>query len=93
MDKKELAKAIVKKAKTKTQILTETRKRYRDVVASAFTDEDVLITSASQIAFPIVLENGDESYIVITVKIPRKEYDPYTESEEYLSKEKDQSNG
>ncbi len=51
-------------------------------------DEDVLRTGAGEIAFPVVDCEGEDSWVVITVKIPTgsrdgEAYDGYSMAEEY----------
>ena len=54
-------------------------------------DEDVLRTGTGEIAFPIVDEEGEDNWVVITVKIPTgsrdgEVYDGYSMAEDYTMK-------
>lgn len=57
-------------------------------------DEDVLRVGSNEISFPVVDEQGNEDFIVITVKIPTgankgtEPYDGYAMAEEYEIKQK-----
>lgn len=59
------------------------------------TDEDVLRTKSNEIAFPVVGCEGNEDFIVITVKVPtgankgKEPYDGYELAEEYAMKLKE----
>ena len=55
-------------------------------------DEDVLRTGAGEIAFPVVDSEGEDNWVVITVKIPvgsrdGDAYDGYSMAEEYTMKQ------
>ena len=54
-------------------------------------DEDVLRTGTGEIAFPVVDEEGEDNWVVITVKIPvgsrdGEVYDGYSMAEDYTMK-------
>jgi hypothetical protein len=54
-------------------------------------DEDVLRTGTGEIAFPVVDEEGEDNWVVITVKIPTgsrdgEVYDGYSMAEDYTMK-------
>ena len=55
-------------------------------------EEQVLRVKSNEIAVPVVDANGDEKFIVITVKVPtgadkgREPYDGYAEAEDYAHK-------
>lgn len=55
-------------------------------------DTDVLRVKSNEIALPVVDANGDEKFVVITVKVPtgadkgREPYDGYAEAEDYAHK-------
>ena len=59
--------------------------------------EDVLRVKSNEIAFPVVGEEGNEDFIVITVKIPTgankgtEPYDGYEMAEEYEMKLKEKN--
>ena len=47
------------------------REKYVESVISYFSvDEDVLRVKSNEIAFPVVGDEGNEDFIVITVKVP-----------------------
>ena len=58
-------------------------------------DEDVLRVKSNEIAFPVVGCEGNEDFIVITVKVPTgankgtEPYDAYELAEEYIMKNED----
>ena len=60
-------------------------------------NEDVLRTKSNEIAFPVVGCEGNEDFIVITVKVPtgankgKEPYDGYELAEEYEMKLKDKA--
>lgn len=54
-------------------------------------DEDVLRTGTGEIAFPVVDEEGEDNWVVVTVKIPTgsrdgEVYDGYSMAEDYTMK-------
>lgn len=56
-------------------------------------DFDVLRTGSQELCLPIVSEDGDESYLVVTFKIPKGSrdgdpYDGYAVAEEFALKQK-----
>ena len=68
-----------------------------EILENIFTEknEDVMRVGTNEIAFPTVLENGDEETIIIKVSIPtgtrgrdgeREPYDPYTANKDYMDK-------
>lgn len=80
---------------------TKFKQNKRDEVLQFLTDiltennEEVMRVGSNEIAFPIVLENGDEETIVVKVSIPtgtkgrdgeREPYDPYTANKDYMDK-------
>ena len=72
------------------------REKYVESVISYFsTDEDVLRVKSNEIAFPVVGDEGNEDFIVITVKVPTgankgtEPYDGYALAEEYELKMKE----
>lgn len=69
------------------------RNKYLDRIIDLFTksDEEVLRTGSNEIAFPCVDREGNDEFIVITVKVPTGErggdpYDGYGEAEAYAMK-------
>lgn len=82
--------------KNSNKLKNEFRKNWRNLLAKQISElgEDVLIIGSNKICFPTVLENGEETYLVIEVKIPRgsrngDEFDPYTLEREYKEKNPD----
>lgn len=80
---------------------TKFKQNKRDEVLQFLTDiltennEEVMRVGSNEIAFPTVLENGDEETIVVKVSIPtgtkgrdgeREPYDPYTANKDYMDK-------
>lgn len=70
--------------------------KYLAKVIEVFSvDEEVLRVKSNEIAFPVVGEEGNEDFIVITVKIPTgankgtEPYDGYAMAEEYEMKLKE----
>ena len=54
-------------------------------------DEDVMRTGAGEIAFPVVDEDGEDNWVVVTVKVPigsrdGDAYDGYSMAEDYAMK-------
>ena len=70
------------------------RSKYLEVITNALLalDEDVLKVKSNEIAIPVVGCEGNEDFIVITVKVPtgadkgREPYDGYAEAEDYAHK-------
>jgi hypothetical protein len=69
------------------------RNKYLDRIIDLFTksDEEVLRTGSNEIAFPCVDAEGNDEFIVVTVKVPTGErggdpYDGYGEAEAYAMK-------
>lgn len=66
----------------------DTMARVRELLAK---DTDVLRTNSNELCIPIVAEDGDESYLVITFKVPTGSrdgdvYDGYLVAEDYAQK-------
>lgn len=68
----------------------ELRTRYLESIISYFSvDEEVLRVKSNEIALPVVGSEGNEDFIVITVKVPTgankgtEPYDGYAMAEEY----------
>lgn len=69
------------------------RNVYLEKIIECFrNDEDVLRTKSNEIAFPVVGCEGNEDFIVITVKVPTgankgtEPYDGYELAQEYIMK-------
>lgn len=78
--------------KTQTALDNELRAVYIEKVAELFKadGEEVLRTGSSEVAFPVVDSDGNEKFIVVSVKVPKGErkdgyvpYDGYSVAEEY----------
>ena len=72
------------------------RTEYLNKIIDFFRDdEDVLRTKSNEIAFPVVGCEGNEDFIVITVKVPTgankgtEPYDGYELAQEYIMKTKE----
>ena len=65
------------------------RERYLSAIMSYFTDEDVGKIASNSFNFPIV-EDGEEGWIEIVVKIP-KDDEGYAKREEYTMKCKEKN--
>ena len=65
------------------------RQKYMSLLNEYGAFEDVLTVKSNEIAIPEIDENGDEKWVVITVKVPtgadkgREPYDGYAEAENY----------
>ena len=68
----------------KTTTANAIRERYLSAIMSYFTDEDVGKIASNSFNFPIV-EDGEEGWIEIVVKIP-KDDEGYAKREEYIMK-------
>ena len=68
----------------KTTTANTIRERYLSAIMSYFTDEDVGKIASNSFNFPIV-EDGEEGWIEIVVKIP-KDDEGYAKREEYTMK-------
>ena len=72
------------------------REGYIDALTRYFHEhdyeQDVLRVKSNEIALPVIDANGDEKFIVITVKVPtgadkgKEPYDGYVEAEDYTHK-------
>lgn len=86
--------------KTPTALDNELRAMYTEKVVELFTaqDEDVLRTGSSEIAFPVVDSEGNEKFVVISIKVPKGErkdgyvpYDGYSVAEEYAINQREKA--
>ena len=80
-------------AKTKKQLHEELRNKYLAIIAEllAKADEEILATGSNEIAIPTLDSEGNDEYVVITVKVPTGSrdgdaYDGYAMAEEYRIK-------
>lgn len=74
------------------------RANYIEVISKALSDlgEEVLRVGTGEIAIPVVDSEGEDNYVVFTVKIPSgsrdgEAYDGYGEAESYKMKCKDKA--
>lgn len=77
-------------AKTKKQLHEELRNKYLSMIADLLSkaDEEVLSTGSNEVAIPTLDSEGNDEYVVITVKVPTGSregdaYDGYAMAEEY----------
>lgn len=80
-------------AVSKKSLRDELRTKYLDRIVELFkvNGEEVLRTGANEIAFPCVDSDGNDEFIVVTVKVPTGSrdgdpYDGYSVAEEYRMK-------
>jgi hypothetical protein len=80
-------------AKTKKQLHEELRNKYLSMIAELLTkaEEEVLSTGSNEVAIPTLDSEGNDEYVVITVKVPTGSrdgdaYDGYAMAEEYRIK-------
>ena len=78
---------------TKKQLHEELRNKYLSMIADLLTkaDEEVLSTGSNEVAIPTLDSEGNDEYVVITVKVPTGSrdgdaYDGYAMAEEYRIK-------
>lgn len=86
--------------KTQTALDNELRAVYIEKVAELFKadGEEVLRTGSSEVAFPVVDSEGNEKFIVVSVKVPKGErkdgyvpYDGYSVAEEYAINQREKA--
>lgn len=72
------------------------RNGYLNAVMAYFSkEEEVLQVKSNEVAIPVLDANGDEKWVVLTVKVPtgadkgREPYDGYAEAEDYQHKLKE----
>lgn len=75
---------------TKKQLHEELRNKYLSMIAELLSnaEEEVLSTGSNEIAIPTLDSEGNDEYVVITVKVPTGSrdgdaYDGYAMAEEY----------
>lgn len=80
-------------ATSKKSLRDSLRTRYMDYVRTALVDlgEDVLVVGSNEYAIPCVDADGNDEFVVITVKVPTGSrdgdaYDGYAMAEEYRMK-------
>ena len=85
-------------ATSRKSLQNELRTAYLERIIELFrvNGEDVLRTGSNEIAFPCVDKEGNDEFVVITVKVPTGErngdpYDGYGEAEAYAMKVKEKA--
>ena len=79
-------------ATTRKVLREEVKTQYLETLMDFFDNqEQVLRTGSNEIAFPVVDREGNEDFVVLTVKIPTGErdgtpYDGYAAAEDYRMK-------
>ena len=79
---------IVKELDGERKKLMETVSKYLSGNVNPLINFDVLSTGSNELCVPVVSENGEEGYIVLTFKIPKgsrdgEAYDGYAERDNY----------
>ena len=81
-------------AKTAKVLNEEIKVRYLDGITEHLTNagEEVLRTSSNEIAIPVVDDDGNEKWLVLTFKVPTGSrdgdaYDGYSVAEDYAMKQ------
>lgn len=76
-------------AKTMKALNDEVRAQYLERVQSALSaDDEVLVVGSNELAIPVVDSEGNEKWVVLTVKVPTGErggdpYDGYAMAQDY----------
>ena len=84
-------------AKTQKSLNDELRAMYLERVHACLSQEDeVLVVGANELAVPVVDTDGNEKWIVLTVKVPTgtrdgDAYDGYAMAEDYCLRQKDRA--
>ena len=84
-------------AKTQKSLNDELRAMYLERVHACLSQEDeVLVVGANELAIPVVDTDGNEKWIVLTVKVPTGSrdgdaYDGYAMAEDYCLRQKDKA--
>lgn len=83
---------VMSMAKTQKALNDELRAQYLERVHDCLSLEDeVLVVGANELAIPVVDSEGNEKWVVLTVKVPTGErggdpYDGYAMAEDYQLK-------
>ena len=80
--------------KSKKSVNDTLRNRYFSAVSKYLAEtlgEEVLVTNSNEVCVPCVDDNGDDSYVVITFKVPTgsrdgEAYDGYIAAQDYADK-------
>ena len=84
-------------AKTQKSLNDELRAMYLERVHACLSQEDeVLVVGANELAVPVVDTDGNEKWIVLTVKVPTgtrdgDAYDGYAMAEDYRMRQADKA--
>ena len=84
-------------AKTQKSLNDELRAMYLERVHACLSQEDeVLVVGANELAVPVVDTDGNEKWIVLTVKVPTGSrdgdaYDGYAMAEDYRMRQADKA--
>ena len=85
---------VMSMAKTQKSLNDELRAMYLERVhACLSTEDEVLVVGANELAVPVVDTDGNEKWIVLTVKVPTgtrdgDAYDGYAMAEDYCLRQK-----
>lgn len=78
---------------TKKSLRDSLRNRYLSLVSELFTakGEEVLVTGSNEIALPCVDDEGNDEFVVITIKVPTgsrdgEAYDGYSMAQDFQMK-------
>jgi len=81
-------------AVSKKSLNEEIKARYYEAVAAVFASNDleVLKVGSAEMAIPVLDKNGDEEWLVVTLKVPTgsrdgEAYDGYALAEDYALKQ------
>lgn len=81
-------------AVSKKSLNEEIKARYFEAVAAVFTSQDleVLKVGSAEMAIPVLDKNGDEEWLVVTLKVPTgsrdgEAYDGYAMAEDFRMKQ------
>ena len=79
---------------SKKALREEIKARYLEAVSAVFTSQDLeaLRVGSAEIAVPVLDKNGDEEWLVITLKVPTgsrdgEAYDGYAMAQDYAMKQ------
>lgn len=79
-------------AVSQTKLNEEIRlKVITDLTDTLSKTEDVCRVASNKVAFPTLDSRGDDKWVIITVSVPKDEYDGYTDAEFYKEKCEDKA--
>ena len=83
---------------SKKSLAEEIKARYYEAVSAVFASQDleVLKVGSAEMAIPVLDKNGDEEWLVVTLKVPTgsrdgEAYDGYALRDEYAAKQADKA--